>query len=164
LVNIDEATYISSLSPDTNFGSSTVLNIYSWITFFLYTLINIGNGLEADFFKLKLYQTTTDAKDFKVYIADSSWVEGTVTYNNRPAPGDEIGSFTLLGEVGYQEYEITGLTSQQISDINSNGLILVKTLDENLQATFTSDDGVNVPQYAYGAVTSDTSNFFQLFN
>lgn len=105
LTPIDD-TFVYSLAPTTNYGSEPGLasgkiqsghTLHLWTSFLKFDLSSIPDNLTVTGATLHMYQfngagflrnTGTDA----AHVADDSWTEGTLTWNNQPVDGAILGS------------------------------------------------------------------------
>jgi RHS repeat-associated protein len=143
LTPIDDA-YIQSASPTINSGSAPTLQVdNSPILHFLIKFDVTGvNGQSIANAKLRLYNTNSSSIGGNFYrVADNSWQEETVTWNNAPA-----ADTTLLASLGsvspdtWYDVDITSLItgdgtySLRVSSTSTNG------------ADYSSKEGNNPPQ------------------
>ncbi|MEJ2644579.1 MAG: DNRLRE domain-containing protein [Gammaproteobacteria bacterium] len=98
-------TYVYNFAPTTNYGSAASFatgnvqsgnSIHRWYSFLKFDLSGIPSGQTIVGATLHLYQVngagfTTGGTDV-VHVADDSWSEGSVTWNNQPAMGSVLGS------------------------------------------------------------------------
>ncbi len=136
--------YIYQSTPDTNYGSATTLQVdNSPIKNFLlkFTLSGLSGRIITSA-KLRLYAVDPSDRGGDFYrVSDTTWQEGTVTWNNAPP-----ANTTLLASLGsvstntWYEVDVTSLItgdgtySLRVSSTSSNG------------ADFSSKEGTNPPQ------------------
>jgi len=136
-------SYIDSANPTVNHGTSTQLRIdgsplvYSYLRFDLSSVPGTIQGLT-----LKAEATSSSSTGYTVWpVADNSWSESAITWNNAPA----IGSASVGSSGGFSG---NTLTSADVSSlINGNGLLSMAMLDTNSTAvSFSSREGSVPPQ------------------
>lgn len=109
---------------DQNFGTATQINVknnpdpnYNRDAYFKFDLSGISSATSA---KLRVFGNTDDGTPvtFSAYaIADSSWIETVITYNNRPPLGPAIsGQLTASGtnELWY-ELDVTSYVQSELA-------------------------------------------------
>ncbi len=81
-----------------------------------YVLFNIGK-LDTTFssVKVKLYGTVAEAKRTQIFSTDTTWLEETLTGNNRPS-GIYISDITLQPGTGYYSWDVTNYLNQAVSE------------------------------------------------
>ena len=136
-------SYVDSSNPTAMHGSSTQLRIdgsplvYSYLMFDLSSVPGTIQGLT-----LKVEATSSSSTGYTVWpVADNSWSESAITWNNAPA----IGSASVGSSGGFSG---NTLTSAGVSSlINGNGLLSMAMLDTNSTAVaFSSREGSVPPQ------------------
>lgn len=143
LLPVDD-TYITSSSPNRNYGSAPTLQTdNSPIKHFLLKFNVTGtNGQKVINAKLRLYNVNASKRGGDFYrVSDNSWQEETVIWNN--APTADTALLASLGTVSantWYEVDLTSLItgdgtySLRISSSSSNG------------ADYSSKEGANSPQ------------------
>ena len=111
-------SYVRSDVPASNFGSATVLigrtspEIDSYVKFDVSGLN--GAPLSA---VLRLWVETTGTTTYKVYqVADSSWTESGLTFNNKPAFGALVATSGPTTAGTWMDLDVTGA-------VGGNGLV-----------------------------------------
>lgn len=81
-----------------------------------YILFDIG-GFDTTFssVKVKLYGTVAETKRTQIFYTDTTWVEETLTGNNRPS-GIYISDVTLQPGTGYCSWDVTNYLNQAVSE------------------------------------------------
>ncbi|MFZ4521292.1 MAG: DUF7594 domain-containing protein [Bacteroidales bacterium] len=81
-----------------------------------YVLFNIGH-FDTTFssVKVKLYGTVAEAKRTQIFYTDTTWVEETLTGNNRPS-GIYISDITLQPGTDYYSWDVTNYLNQAVSE------------------------------------------------
>ncbi|MCX6267331.1 MAG: DNRLRE domain-containing protein [Bacteroidetes bacterium] len=81
-----------------------------------YVLFNIG-PFDTTFssVKVKLYGTVAETKRTQIFSTDTSWLEETLTGNNRPS-GLYISDITLEPGTGYYSWDVTNYVNQAVSE------------------------------------------------
>ena len=110
--------YVRSDVPGTNYGTATVLigrtspEIDSYVKFDVGGLS--GAPLQA---VLRLWVETTGTTTYKVYqVTDSSWTEGGLTFDSRPAFGGLLATSGATTAGTWMDLDVTGA-------VNGNGLV-----------------------------------------
>jgi endoglucanase len=115
--------YVSDgAAAGTNYGTATLLaarkagtglNRLSYLTF---DLSNLSTVVSV---KLRLYGSITAAGSMTVNVmsvADTTWSESTLTYNNRPATGAAVGSLSVNSTTaGWVEMDLTSYVRAQLA-------------------------------------------------
>jgi len=96
--NATADSYVEQSSPSTNYGSSASLQVkgslFSGKTIFVeFDLSSIPSDAVVNSAKLYLYmyQAPLLSRDYHIYQVKSSWSESSITYNNLPSIGSDIG-------------------------------------------------------------------------
>jgi glucose/arabinose dehydrogenase len=98
--------YVAEGTPTANFGSATVLRAkksattYDSIAYLTFDLTGITTVNSA---VLKLFGKLNESGSVNVtayQVANTSWGQTSITYNNRPALGAAIGNVTVSGTTG----------------------------------------------------------------
>mgnify|MGYP000554192387 CR=1 FL=1 len=107
--------------PDTNYGSDTILTISGNINEGIYLKFNLSDfTLPVERIvsaKLRIYNPTTTAA-YKIEacgVADDSWEEETLTYNNKPGESSSCSDPVSAQANSWMELDITGFFSNFIS-------------------------------------------------
>ena len=142
--NPSDDTYVQSDQPTTTFGTSTQIvvdNSPARNILLKFTVSGIGTKTVTSA-KLRLFCVNASpyGGDFHM-VADSTWSEGTVNWNNAP-PADP-GSLGILGKVvvgTWYEVDVTAL-------VTGDGTFSVKGISTNADgAYYSSKEGTNPPQ------------------
>src|SRR5215469_8417449 len=101
-------TYVASSSPNTNYGTSTILalqpNVYTFISFNL-SGIPANSTVQKAVLRLFVSAPSVPATgSFNVYQINTAWAEKTLTWNNKPALGNVVGGPVSLGSSSYQNF------------------------------------------------------------
>jgi acid phosphatase type 7 len=136
-------SYVDSANPTANHGSSTQLRIdgsplvYSYLKFDLSSVPGTIEGLT-----LKVEATSSSSTGYTVWpVADNSWTESAITWNNAPA----IGSASVGSSGGFSSNTLTSVDVSSL--ISGNGLLSMAMLDTNSTAVaFSSREGSVPPQ------------------
>jgi hypothetical protein len=135
--------YVTSATPNTNYGTSKYLRVDGAPTVNSYLLFNV-QGLTAPVasVKLKVYVSSGSKAGIKIYsVSNTSWVEKTITFNNAPALGSTAGSSGRFKAGTWVTVDITSL-------IKGNGLFSVAITDANNTAIrlYSREGGKRSPQ------------------
>ena len=81
-----------------------------------YVLFNIGH-FDTTFssVKVKLYGTGAETKRIQIFSTDTSWLEETLTGNNRPS-GIYISDIIVQPGTGYSSWDVTNYINQAVSE------------------------------------------------
>jgi hypothetical protein len=115
--------YGSNASMPLKEGGSTY-NRRIFMKFNVADVATINNAL------LRVYFTGIDvsADSVKVYaVADDSWAENTMNWNNQPAYGTLIGEAHVNGAPGWYEWNVTDYINEQKSGDKTASLIMIGT-------------------------------------
>jgi hypothetical protein len=130
-----EGTY-----PDQNFGSSSVLKVDGspqYASFLRFEVSGLSGTVTSA--KLRLYSTDATVNGPAVYTTGSSWLESTITFQNKPATQTLLSTASSVGTNAWVEWDVT-------SAVQGNGTV-------NLALSPTGSDGT----VFYSRNTSDTS-------
>ena len=124
--------YVTAAIPNTNYGVSKMIRFDSspvvngYLTFSVQGLS--GSIASA---KLRIYANSSSSSGCKVFsVPDVNWGEKTITFNNAPALGGQIGSFGAIKSSSWIEIDVTplvkgnGTFSLAISGINATAVSL----------------------------------------
>ena len=111
--NPSDDAFASQANATTNYGSHTALRvrdsgsnkeIHSFLKF---TVSGISGTVSS--VKLKLRVEGKDIEDCSVYaVNDTSWSEGTVTWNTKPSMGSSLDSVTNVSSGSWVEFDVSG--------------------------------------------------------
>jgi RHS repeat-associated protein len=101
---------------------------------------------------LKVYSTTTTTTGYTVKaVSSTTWVEGSINYNNAPAIGATV---TTVGGTTNGQYSSANVTSA----VTTRGLISFGITDPTTTPiTFQSNQGTNKPQLVVVAIPTDST-------
>jgi hypothetical protein len=105
--------YITAAIPNTNFGASKMIRFDADPVVKGYLTFNV-QGLSAPIAsaKLRIYANSSSSKGCNVYaVPNGSWGERTITYNNAPAPGNQIGSIGAFRSSTWIEVDVTAFVT-----------------------------------------------------
>ncbi|WP_115788316.1 DUF7594 domain-containing protein [Arthrobacter silvisoli] len=117
-------SYVSSAPPGTNFGTSATLGVDNSpveVTYLKFDLSPYaGRTLESATLQLSVGANASTGKQNVKLVADDSWTESGITYNNRPAPGTGIGTLgptkvNTVYSIPLTVSSLTGELGQQLS-------------------------------------------------
>jgi hypothetical protein len=116
-IGSDADSYVNNSYVTTNFGATTSLVTKQSTTgdrsaYLKFDLSGISGTVTSA--KLKLYvKSKTANADRTVYdVADDSWMETGITYNNRPAFGSAIAT-KAVSSLGWVEFDVTSAVASQ---------------------------------------------------
>ncbi|CAN7505305.1 Ig-like domain-containing protein [Arthrobacter sp. LjRoot78] len=89
-------SYVLSMATGTNYGTSTTLGVDNSPVEVTYVKFDLsayaGRTLESATLELRIAGNGSTGKQNVKLVADDSWTEGGITYNNRPALGTSVGT------------------------------------------------------------------------
>lgn len=107
----DADAYVNSGSPDTNYGSSTSLRVDASPTvnsYLRFTVQGLG-GRTISRARLLIYATSSSSQGLAGWsVADTTWGEKTITFNNAPVLGTSLGSTPAVVGGTWMTLDITG--------------------------------------------------------
>lgn len=122
ILNPIEDTFVNSSSPNTKYGSNILLKVNGNLTKISYLKFNLSSlsGIVIQSAKLRFRVSATSKVLQSVnYVADNTWSESAMTYNNRPAIGNQISTFPG-GTMGiWVEVPVTSAVSTYAGQIMS---------------------------------------------
>lgn len=104
-------TYVSSSSPTSNYGSATTIRLDGSPDLHGYLRFNVQGtaGTPITRATLQLYANNTSSLGISALkVADNTWDENKVTYNNAPALGSLISSSGPFSSGGWVNLDVTG--------------------------------------------------------
>jgi calcineurin-like phosphoesterase family protein len=132
-------SWVDQSAKSKNYGTGTNLRTDNSPVRKAYLRFNV-QGLTAGVQQatLRLYATTASSAGYQVRaLADNSWGERTITYNNAPPPSQTVtGSSGPIGSPQWTSVDVTGL-------VGGNGLV-------SLVLTTTSSTSMQVASREYG--------------
>ena len=165
-------SYVASNDPNRNFGFDQLIN---------FGFVPGGAGAMRPLFKFKVedylpsdavineakihvYLTsvndTTSNHKYAAHRLNSSWDEGSVTWNNSPAYGDEIGVGTLGNSPGWQVTDVKSEAKDWLKNPQNNkGVILIgdERPDQSFERSYFSRQATGTGLTPYLYVKFDTS-------
>jgi hypothetical protein len=109
--------YINESTPDTNYGSSPFLRVDAVPVLNSYLKFTVAGLFDRTITRVRLlvYANSSSSQVLHALaVADNSWTESTLTYNNAPLIGSLLGASTAVIGGTWMELDITG-------SINSEG-------------------------------------------
>ena len=148
-------SYVNSGGPDNNYGNFSSL----WVEFTSryrssFLKFNIPNTeIESAYLRLYLF-VVNSGEEGRIVIqdcADTTWTEGSITYNNRPNPAANLDK-TINIEVGgdrWIEVDITDFIKAR----KGQAVTLTIMPEPTMEIWFSSKEGANSPEIKLGIVT-----------
>ncbi len=137
-------TYIDEYYPSSNYGTDSELRIDGGnyeIPFLKFDLSSVSTPVKVAMLKLYITNGADGDPQFVYAVSDNTWTESTLTWNNAPALGEEIG-MTTGGESGGILYiEITDFINANLGGIAS----LAIQSDETDSLRFSSKEASTFP-------------------
>ena len=166
-------SYVASSSPDTNFGSSTTLNVsansiqaYAYMKFDLSTLPTDITIISATF------QVYLSDDEGSIYVndqigpylcSDNSWGEQTINWNNKPgfaSSATSVWSIPIIYYTGYHSWDITKDVNAALQSRGLTEVLKFASKHNDGVMVFQSKEGGNSPkidiEYVTGAVSTPT--------
>jgi N-acetylneuraminic acid mutarotase len=134
----------------TNFGADTNLTVkattnasFNRKAYLKFSLAGIGNFASA---KLRLYgynaDNTTPIMLYGYGVADDSWTEGTINFNNAPASmAPALGSVLVNNTPAYIEMDVTDYVRSQSSGDTTTSFVIKDANNKNTTLQFNSKEG-----------------------
>jgi hypothetical protein len=137
-------TYVRLSKPNSNFGSATSLqgDADSLKHILLKFNVSAVSGTITSA-RLRLFCTDSSPSGGDIHLADSSWSEGAVTWNNRPSHNPAIeASFGAVSRSNWYELDLTSAVN-----LDTDGVIsLLVTVPSTNGADYSSKEGSSDPQ------------------
>jgi hypothetical protein len=105
--------YVTAAIPNTNYGTSQMIRFDASPVVNGYLTFNVqGLGGSVASAKLRLYANSSSSVGCKVFsVPNVSWGERTITYNNAPALGVQIGTYGAIRSSTWIEIDVTALVT-----------------------------------------------------
>jgi parallel beta-helix repeat protein len=139
-------SYVSASTPTSNFGTRAYVIVdgdpqtVAYLRFDIPPGTDLTGGAKLRIFAESAHRTGVVAQK----VADSTWTETGLTFNNRPPAGAEAGRSGALTAATWVEFDV----SPAVTATGSVSLALVAT--STTAAKLTSLQGVNKPQLIVG--------------
>ncbi|PWB55048.1 MAG: hypothetical protein C3F13_04830 [Anaerolineales bacterium] len=148
-------TYVNSGSPTMNYGSATVWRVdgspdlHAYLRFSVQGLA--GYAIQSAF--LQVYSNSSSSLGISALsVADSSWVENSVTYNTAPALGAVIGSSSTFSSGSWVTIDVSSYVTGE--GIYSFG---ITTPGSSTLSFSAKESGVNPAQLIVNLAVPDTT-------
>lgn len=118
-------TFVRSEFPDSNYGSNTKMNVKGSSTKLTYMKFDLSALAGKQVTKATLRFKTVDfqpapSTTYSIRgVTNSSWGESTLNYNNRPAIGSAITSFSQVVQNGWKDVDITSTVQSSAGSLFS---------------------------------------------
>jgi hypothetical protein len=154
-LNPTDDTWVTVSSPTSNKGADGALRVASAAqreSFLKFTVSGISQSINSA--TLRLYSVSVAQTVNCRSVADTSWTETSVTYNNRPAMGNVVDSQTAVAGT-WTEYDVT-------SYVSGNGTYAFGLEGTGGIQDFSSKEGANPPELVinYGGGGGNTAPAF----
>jgi parallel beta-helix repeat protein len=143
-------SYVDSAAPTSNFGTRTSFLVDASPQQIAYLKFTIPSGTSlSGGVKLKIFAQSTHSTGVTSYgVANTTWTETGITYNNAPALGAASGTSGPLAASTWAEIVVT-------SAVRSTGTITLALKTASSTALrITSREGTNKPQLIIGETTT----------
>lgn len=141
-------SYVRKDNANKNFGTRNTSLIdgaspvaISYLKFDLTTLAN--KTIQSAKLRLKITNDPSPYTQYVKSVANTSWGETTITYNNRPTVGSTIGTFTSNLPNTFVEINITSKVNAKKGGLMSLG---IDEITSNQTAFFTKENVTDKPQ------------------
>ena len=147
---------------DDNFGRDEVLNIKQGnsTSFSRRSYLNfrIDNPRDVDAAVLRLYAMRSADVSITLYATENGWSEDTITWDNAPPDGRELGTVEMGPEDQWYEWDLSSYLAGSNNDNVS--FVLYDEGQENTLVSFSSSEGDNRPELRvlYSSGTARVSN------
>src|SRR3989344_5150784 len=135
-------SYVNSSYPNNNSGTENTLRVKTTPTKITYLKFDLTSflGKTVNSVKLKIWiaDSSNGSMELK-QVADNSWTEKGITYNNRPAPGKTLNTFTPVKSGVYQEIDISAYVKGNLGKIISLAIQTSSTNELELRSRNVSD-------------------------
>jgi len=143
--------YVKSDSPSTNYGTGTTIRVDGSPTVNSYVRFNVANLSGITSAKLRIYANTASPAGITAKtVANDSWSETDLTYNNAPAMGTSLGTSAAVTSTTWISFDVT-------SYVTGNGTFSfgVSTPGSTAISLGSRESGANAPQLV---ITSGSTN------
>ncbi len=136
-------SYVDAANPTTNYGSNTTLRVDGSPEVRSYIRFNVSglSGLVSNA-TLRIYANSSNSQGIRALeVADNSWGETTLNFNNSPALGNLLASSGAVTTGNWVALDVT-------SYINGNGTFTfgVNSLSATATSLASRQSGANAPQ------------------
>jgi hypothetical protein len=135
--------FVDSANPNTNYGKATNLRVDGSPVVNSYLRFNV-QGVTGTITKvtLKVYANSSQSRGYDVHgVADTTWAESSLTYNNAPTMGAVAGSSGAVSANTWTSVDVTALVTG--NGLVSLGLTTASTTNLSLGSR---EAGANAPQ------------------
>lgn len=113
----DDAYVSAGDDGDVNFGDADKLVVklegeYSKEAYLKFSLSEISDPVTTAVLRLKV-RSTAESMHAVHGILEDSWNEDTITWDTRPAVGDELASLSVVADGTWMEFDVTGFVAQE---------------------------------------------------
>jgi hypothetical protein len=143
-------SYVDSALPTTNFGTRTSFPVDNSPQQTAYLKFNIPTGTDlSGGVKLKIFAQSNHSTGVTSYsVANTTWTETGITYDNAPTVGEASGKSGPLAASTWAEIDVK-------SAVASTGAVsLALKTASNTALRITSREGTNKPQLVIGGTTT----------
>ena len=143
-------SYVDSALPTTNFGTRTSFPVDNSPQQTAYLKFNIPTGTDlSGGVKLKIFAQSNHSTGVTSYsVANTTWTETGITYDNAPTVGEASGKSGPLAASTWAEIDVK-------SAVASTGAVsLALKTASNTALRMTSREGTNKPQLVIGGTTT----------
>ena len=136
-------SYVNQSSPDKNFGNNRSIRVDGSPLERSYLRFDVSgiNGTVSSV-TLRIYANSSSGSGFEVYkVADNSWQEKKINFNNAPNPGSKVGTSPHFSSNNWVTTDVSSL-------LNADGTvsIVLVGIDQTGINLASKDDSSNKPQ------------------
>jgi hypothetical protein len=140
-------TYVHENKATSNFGTAAqmVTKLDARYCLLKFDLNSIpGDVVSA---KLRLYQRTSYEDTRNVYaVADDSWVETAITWNNKPAFGNQVASI-VTSKSTWNEWDVSSYVAQEYNNDKTITFVVKDPANSGIGIDFyAKENGTNMPE------------------
>lgn len=143
--------YITQAYPDTNYGTGTSLRVDNTPLTGSYLRFTVSglNGASVQSAKLRIYANSSNNMGLTIYaVADNTWGEKTITFNNSPATGGNIATAPAFGSATWVVIDL----SSYIKAEGTYSMVLTTPSGTNTNLA-SRESGANAPQLVISAAS-----------
>lgn len=146
----DADSYVDSAFPTSNFGTRTSFPVDNSPQQTAYLKFDIPDGTDlSGGVKLRIFAQSNHSTGVTSYsVADTTWTEREITYNNAPTVGESSGKSGPLAASTWAEIDVTSAVE------STPEVTLALKTASNTAMRITSREGTNKPRLVIGGTTT----------
>lgn len=143
--------HVNSNFPNTNYGSNQILPVDGSPALLAYLKFDIKSlfGKKVTSAKLRLMVVSTEVSSSvqNAKGVGNNWAESTITYNNRPAPGNLLTTVTNSAAGSWIEANVTSYISAKVQNQNNLASLVLDDTTDSYHIRLNSREATsNAPQ------------------